>query len=87
MLPGEAPLLSNLMILAFLPLGGWELAVVIVVALVLFYGKRMPEIGRNLGKSIVEFKKGLSGSEKLEEKPTGTSQPPAQSDQEAGNAS
>ncbi|MDB5171415.1 MAG: hypothetical protein JWO87_2030 [Phycisphaerales bacterium] len=36
--------------------GSW-----ILIALVglLFFGKRLPELGRSLGKSIVEFKKGL----------------------------
>jgi sec-independent protein translocase protein TatA len=32
------------------------------IALVLF-GKRLPEVGRSLGKGIVEFKKGLAGIE------------------------
>jgi sec-independent protein translocase protein TatA len=30
---------------------------------VLFFGKRLPEVGRYLGKGIVEFKKGLKGLE------------------------
>jgi sec-independent protein translocase protein TatA len=30
---------------------------------VLFYGKRLPEVGRYLGKGIVEFKKGMKGLE------------------------
>ena len=29
----------------------------------LLFGKRLPEVGRSLGKSIVEFKKGLKGIE------------------------
>jgi sec-independent protein translocase protein TatA len=29
---------------------------------VLLFGKRLPEVGRSLGKGIVEFKKGLSGA-------------------------
>ena len=29
----------------------------------LIFGKRLPEVGRSLGKGIVEFKKGLSGVE------------------------
>jgi sec-independent protein translocase protein TatA len=38
---------------------GWpELVVVLVVALLLF-GRRLPEVGRSLGKGLVEFKKGL----------------------------
>jgi sec-independent protein translocase protein TatA len=35
-----------------------ELMIVGVVAVLLF-GKRLPEVGRSMGKSIVEFKKGM----------------------------
>jgi sec-independent protein translocase protein TatA len=30
---------------------------------ILLFGKRLPEVGRSLGKGIVEFKKGLRGLE------------------------
>jgi sec-independent protein translocase protein TatA len=30
---------------------------------ILFFGKKLPEIGRSLGKGIVEFRKGLKGLE------------------------
>ncbi|MGA3067032.1 MAG: twin-arginine translocase TatA/TatE family subunit [Tepidisphaeraceae bacterium] len=36
--------------------------IIAVVALLLF-GKRLPEVGRSLGKGIIEFKKGLAGIE------------------------
>ncbi len=39
-----------------------ELMVVLGVAVLLF-GKRLPEVGRSLGKGIVEFKKGIRGVE------------------------
>lgn len=39
-------------------LGPWEMAIVGVIAVLLF-GKRLPEVGRSLGKGIVEFKKGM----------------------------
>jgi len=38
--------------------GGMEWVVILVVGLLLF-GRRMPEVARSLGKSIVEFKKGI----------------------------
>lgn len=43
-------------------LGLMEMLVVMGVAVLLF-GKRLPEVGRSLGKGIIEFKKGLSGIE------------------------
>lgn len=43
-------------------LGPWEMVVLLIVALLLF-GKRLPEVGRSLGKGIVEFKKGIKGIE------------------------
>jgi sec-independent protein translocase protein TatA len=42
--------------------GGAEWIVIAVVGLLIF-GKRLPEVGRSLGKGIVEFKKGLKGVE------------------------
>src|SRR5579859_7585318 len=39
-----------------------ELMVVLGVAVLLF-GKRLPEVGRSLGKGIIEFKKGIRGIE------------------------
>ncbi|MBN2293290.1 MAG: twin-arginine translocase TatA/TatE family subunit [Pirellulales bacterium] len=42
---------------------------------VLLFGKRLPEVGRSLGRGIVEFKKGINGIEDdLENASSGTSQ-------------
>ncbi len=46
----------------FPQLGLPEMIVVMGVAVLLF-GKRLPEVGRSLGKGIIEFKKGLRGIE------------------------
>jgi sec-independent protein translocase protein TatA len=49
--------------LAFLnSLGTWDMVIILVLGLLLF-GKRLPDVGRSLGKGIVEFKKGLKGVE------------------------
>ena len=42
-----------------------ELLVILVIVLIIFGGKRLPEIGRALGKSIREFK-GATGEDKDE---------------------
>jgi sec-independent protein translocase protein TatA len=54
--------------LAFFPnFSGWELLIIAGIALLIF-GKRLPDVGRSLGKGIVEFKKGLKGiDEEIEE--------------------
>ena len=49
----------NLQTLAFLNLpGGAEWIAILIVGLLLF-GRRLPDVARSLGKSIVEFKKGI----------------------------
>src|SRR5205085_8607508 len=42
--------------------GGAEWIIIAVIGLLLF-GKRLPEVGKSLGKGIVEFKRGLKGIE------------------------
>jgi sec-independent protein translocase protein TatA len=42
--------------------GPMEMLIIGIVAVLLF-GKRLPEVGRSLGKGIVEFKKGINGVE------------------------
>ncbi len=39
-------------------LGPMEMMIVGIIAVLLF-GKRLPEVGRSLGKGLVEFKKGM----------------------------
>jgi len=43
-------------------LGTQEMVVLLILGVLLF-GKRLPEVGRSLGKSVMEFKNGLRGVE------------------------
>lgn len=47
-----------------------QILIVLVVALLVFGPKRLPEMGRNLGKGLRDFKGGISGDE-----PTPTAAP------------
>lgn len=44
-------------------IGPWEIAIVAVVALIVFGPKRLPELGSSLGRAITGFKKGLQETE------------------------
>ena len=55
--------LETMALLGFLPnLGFPEMAMILGLGVLLF-GRNLPSVGRSLGKSIVEFKKGLRGIE------------------------
>jgi sec-independent protein translocase protein TatA len=41
--------------------GPLELAVVLIIALVIFGPKRLPELGKSMGKGIREFRASISG--------------------------
>ncbi|MBK7821452.1 MAG: twin-arginine translocase TatA/TatE family subunit [Tessaracoccus sp.] len=47
-----------------MPLGGWELAIVLVVALLLFGGSRLAGVGKGVGRSIREFKEEVKSADK-----------------------
>lgn len=53
--------MTNLLILHFLGgLRGWEIIIIAVVILLLFGGKKIPELMRGVGKGIRGFKDGLN---------------------------
>lgn len=49
-------------------LGTTELIVIAFVIVLLFGGKKLPQLGRSFGSAITNFKKGLNESEKDESK-------------------
>lgn len=50
-------------------IGMTELLVILIIVLVIFGARRLPEIGAGLGKGIKSFKSGLSGKEEEKEAP------------------
>ena len=44
-------------------LGTWEIIVIVLVVLLLFGGKKIPELMKGLGKGVKSFKDGVNGVE------------------------
>ncbi len=42
----------------------WQIAIVLVIALIVFGPKRLPELGKSLGSGMREFKDSITGSHK-----------------------
>jgi len=55
------------MVLGFL--GGWEIALLAVVILLIFGGRKIPELMKGLGKGVKNFKEGMNEDENKDEKP------------------
>ncbi|MBT8182124.1 MAG: twin-arginine translocase TatA/TatE family subunit [Maribacter sp.] len=51
----------------FLAIGPWQIAIVVLVVLLLFGGKKIPELMRGLGSGIKEFKDASKEDEEIEE--------------------
>ena len=61
-----------------MPIGVPELLVVLVIVLLIFGPKRLPDLGRQLGSGIRNFKDGLKGDDRSE-----IERPPEQAEDEA----
>ncbi|MCH8152148.1 MAG: twin-arginine translocase TatA/TatE family subunit [Planctomycetes bacterium] len=71
--------------LAFFLPGGTEWIMLLVLGLLIF-GRRLPEVGRSLGRSIVEFKRGIKGIEEEVEEESSKHSPPQQIEHRSANA-
>ncbi len=45
-------------------IGGWELLAIVAIVILLFGGRKIPELMRGLGKGVSEFKKGVREGDK-----------------------
>ncbi len=58
-------------------LGAQELLLILLIVILLFGAKKIPEIARGLGKSVAEFKKGARDlDEEIKKEDTEKRQPP-----------
>ena len=48
----------------FLMLGTWEIVAIVAIVLLLFGGKKIPELMQGLGKGVKSFKQGMNEVEK-----------------------
>jgi len=48
--------------------GGWELFAIILVIVLLFGGKKIPELAKGLGKGIKDFKKAVNEDDEADVK-------------------
>lgn len=44
-------------------LGTWEIILIVLVILLIFGGKKIPELMRGLGKGVRSFKDGMNGKD------------------------
>jgi sec-independent protein translocase protein TatA len=56
----------------------WELMILLLVLLLVFGAKRLPEMGRSLGRGMREFKEGVTGVEQSASTTTPTTTTPTQ---------
>lgn len=50
-------------------LGPWEIALIVLVVVLLFGARRIPDLMRGLGQGVKEFKKGLREEDSPSESP------------------
>jgi len=46
-------------------IGTWEIILIVLVVLLLFGGKKIPELMRGLGKGVRSFKEGVNGKDEM----------------------
>jgi sec-independent protein translocase protein TatA len=46
--------------------GATELGIILVIVVILFGARRLPEIGAGVGKAIKNFKAGISGDDEID---------------------
>ena len=56
--------MNMLTVLPLLAIGPWEIVALVAIVLLLFGGKKIPELMKGLGKGVKSFKEGMNEVEK-----------------------
>ena len=58
------------------PVGPTELLLIVLIIVIIFGARKLPELGKSLGEGIKNFKKSISPKDKDETSPSDKDQPP-----------
>ncbi len=61
----------------FGPVGPTELLLILLIVVIIFGARKLPELGKSLGEGIKNFRKSISSKEKENESLSDKPQPPA----------
>lgn len=61
----------------FGPVGPTELLLILLIVVIIFGARRLPELGKSLGEGIKNFRKSIGGREKEKESDREKAQPPS----------
>ncbi len=59
----------------FGPVGPTELILILLIVIIIFGARRLPELGKGLGEGIKNFRKGMGGKESKDEKKSDSDKP------------
>ena len=59
------------------PVGPTELILIILIIVIIFGARKLPELGKSLGEGIKNFRKSITTKEKENQPPQDKPQPPA----------
>ncbi len=61
----------------FGPVGPTELLLIVLIIVIIFGARKLPELGKSLGEGIKNFRKSITSKEQENESPPEKPQPPA----------
>ena len=60
------------------PVGPTELILIVLIIVIIFGARKLPELGKSLGEGIKNFRKSITTKDKDEETPPDKTEPPSE---------